>query len=142
MFEHTPDGFTLTLGAGFWLIITAIGYWKVFTKAGEAGWKGIIPIVNMYTRYKLVWSVPMFWVAFLLLAVSTITMTQHWPLVSALRGLAGLGFFIINVLSFHKLSKAFGHDVGFTAGLFLFEPIFALVLGFDGSRFTGRNAAE
>ena len=30
------------------LIITIIGMWKVFEKAGQEGWKSIIPFYNMY----------------------------------------------------------------------------------------------
>ena len=29
-----------------WYIILAIANWRIFTKAGEAGWKSIIPILN------------------------------------------------------------------------------------------------
>ena len=29
-----------------WYIILVIANWKIFTKAGEAGWKSIIPIYN------------------------------------------------------------------------------------------------
>ena len=30
------------------LVVTIIGMWKVFEKAGYAGWKSIIPFYNMY----------------------------------------------------------------------------------------------
>ena len=31
----------------FFLIITLVAYWRVFVKAGEPGWKAIIPIYNI-----------------------------------------------------------------------------------------------
>ena len=34
-----------------WYIILVIANWKIFTKAGEAGWKSIIPIYNSYVVY-------------------------------------------------------------------------------------------
>ena len=35
-------------------IVSIIGMWKMFTKAGEEGWKSIIPIYNMITLCKIV----------------------------------------------------------------------------------------
>ena len=34
-------------------ILAIIGSYKLFLKAGEKGWKAIIPILNEYTRFKL-----------------------------------------------------------------------------------------
>ena len=39
----------------------------------------------------------------------------------------------------YKLSKAFGHGVGFTVGLFFLRPIFLLILGFGGSVYLGKQ---
>ncbi|MCD8169035.1 MAG: DUF5684 domain-containing protein, partial [Clostridiales bacterium] len=33
-------------------------------KAGEAGWKSLIPFYNSYILYKLTWNTMMFWIAF------------------------------------------------------------------------------
>jgi hypothetical protein len=35
--------------------------WKIFEKAGEAGWKSIIPIYNVYIMYKIVGMKNWFW---------------------------------------------------------------------------------
>ena len=34
-------------------IVSIIGMWKMFTKAGEEGWKAIIPIYNAYILCKI-----------------------------------------------------------------------------------------
>lgn len=34
-------------------IIAIVGMWKLFTKAGEPGWKAIVPIYNSWTFLKL-----------------------------------------------------------------------------------------
>lgn len=36
-------------------VLHVIAYWKMFTKAGEKGWKSIIPIYNMYIAFKIAW---------------------------------------------------------------------------------------
>jgi len=39
-----------------------IGSWKIFEKAGEAGWKSLIPLYDYYIRIKISWNTGMFWV--------------------------------------------------------------------------------
>ena len=41
------------------LIIYILAYWMIFNKAGEPGWKALIPIYSTYTEYKLVWNAKM-----------------------------------------------------------------------------------
>jgi hypothetical protein len=36
----------------FLMLLTLIGYWKVFTKLGLHGWLGLIPFVNVYMIFK------------------------------------------------------------------------------------------
>ena len=38
-------------------IIFMIAAWNIFEKAGEAGWKAIIPIWNVYILYKITWGI-------------------------------------------------------------------------------------
>ena len=45
--------FILVIG---WYILQAVAYWKIFEKAGEPGWKAIIPFYNTYTQYKFTWN--------------------------------------------------------------------------------------
>lgn len=44
-----------------WYVLYVIGLWKMFEKAGEAGWKSIIPVYNIYIEYKICWQTNMFW---------------------------------------------------------------------------------
>ena len=55
-------GLVLIVFALAWYILQVVAYWKIFTKAGEAGWKSIIPVYNTYTPYKMTWSASMFWI--------------------------------------------------------------------------------
>lgn len=44
---------------------------------------------------------------------------------------------IVNIIAANKLSKAFGHGVGFTIGLFFLNPIFMLILAFSSDEYIG-----
>lgn len=120
-----------------WYILQVIAYWKVFTKAGEAGWKSIIPIYNIYTQYKISWNQPyMFWI-FVACIVAGVILTGIGGILAMVGSLVSFVGTIINVLATVKLSKAFGHGIGFAVGLFFLCPIFMLILGFGQSQYYG-----
>ena len=118
-----------------------IAWWKLFTKAGEAGWKSIIPVYSSYVFYKIVWQVKWFWITIGLSVLTSIinTMTQNGgntflSLVSIVIGIASI---VIYVLYCSKTAKAFGKGTGFTVGLVLLNPIFMLILAFGSAEYVG-----
>ncbi|MEW4413302.1 DUF5684 domain-containing protein [Clostridium sp. AN503] len=119
-----------------WYVIQAIALWRIFTKAGEAGWKSLIPFYNGYTQYKITWNTTMFWVGLAATIVGTF-MTNMDGAVSIIGGVIALAGYIVNIIGMHKLSLAFGHGVGFTLGLIFLNPIFILILGFSGDQYLG-----
>lgn len=78
------------LFAFIFYILQVIAYWKIFTKAGEEGWKSIIPIYNGYVQYRLTWDVQYFWVA-LGLAVGGGILNSFGGIVGVIGSLALLG---------------------------------------------------
>jgi Family of unknown function (DUF5684) len=83
--------------------------WKIFVKAGEEGWKSIIPIYSAIIMCKIVGK-PWWWI--LLLFV---------PIVN----------FVIAIWLTNLLSKSFGKSEGFTVGLLFLSFIFYPILAFD-----------
>ena len=45
-----------------YIILVIIACWKIFEKAGEPGWKSLIPIYNQYILYKVVGMKKWFWI--------------------------------------------------------------------------------
>lgn len=109
----------LSIGYVFALLLVAalmiVAMWKIFVKAGEEGWKAIIPFYNTYILYKITWGNGLY---FLLLLI---------PCVNV----------VIQIITSVKLAKAFGKGIGFTLGLIFLGPIFQLILGFDSSEYKG-----
>lgn len=103
----------------FWLVLAValiVAYWKIFTKAGEAGWKSLIPFYNTYLLFRIAgrngW-----W--FLALFV---------PLVNVI---------VLLILSI-DLAKHFGKSTVFgVVGLWIFSVVGYLILGFDKSTYVG-----
>lgn len=90
----------------------------MFEKAGEAGWKSIIPIYNIIILLKIVGR-------------------EWWWIVLMLIPIVGFVIWIIVALD---LAKVFGRGTGFAIGLIFLTPIFALILGFGSDTYEGTPA--
>ncbi len=44
---------TFAMIALVFLVVTIVGMWKIFTKAGEKGWKSLVPVYNSWTFLKM-----------------------------------------------------------------------------------------
>jgi hypothetical protein len=102
-------------------VLTTIGKWKTFEKAGKPGWAAIIPIYNTIVTIEIVGK-PMWWIAILLLVPCANIIFAIW---------------LVNLLA-----KSFGKSEGFTIGLILFPFIFYPILGFGSSTYLGPSAKE
>jgi hypothetical protein len=100
-----------------WIVMIVAG-WKVFEKAGEQGWKAIIPIYNYYVLLKIVGR-PWWWL-----------LLYFIPIVG----------FITLIIVANDASKSFGKGVGFTLGLIFLPFIFVPILGFGDARYVGPAA--
>lgn len=105
---------TLLLVAVFEIIVM----WKVFEKAGEAGWKAIIPIYNAVVLFK-------------------ISGLNPWLILLELVPIANL---IITIMLCIKLAKSFGKGGGFAVGLIFLNIIFMAILAFGSSTHQGVEA--
>ena len=100
------------------VILSIAGLWCIFVKAGEEGWKAIIPIWNTLILLKIVGR-------------------QWWWIILFLIPIVGL---ILWIIVANDLSKSFGRGVGTTIGLVLLAPIFTMIIGFGDSEYRGPAA--
>ena len=101
-------------------VLSIIAEWKIFTKAGEAGWKSIIPIYNAVVLFRIAGISPLWILGYL---------ASFIPVVGIFVA-AGITIYL-NI----SLGKAFGKSTGFIVGLVLLNTIFTLILGFDSSEY-------
>ena len=125
-----------------WWILQIIANWHIFTKAGEAGWKSLIPIYGDYVSYKIAWQTSYFWLNFilgiLLSYVSNANLNESMFL-SLIVILLKIALTVINIMYCVKLARAFGRGIGFAIGLILLQPIFLLILGFGSDQYYGAD---
>ena len=125
----------------FW-VLQIIAYWRIFTKAGEPGWKSIIPVYCTYVQYKITWKTSVFWLSLILAAAAAfcLQMGSESLVFSAIGFVLQLASMVIGFISFYKLSAAFGHGIGYAIGLLFLYPIFVLILGFGSSEYVGNSS--
>ena len=108
-------------------ILTIIANWVLFKKAGEKGWKSIIPIYNTVVLFKIAGISP-WWVLGYLAAI-----------IPVIGGLVVVG---ITIYAMINLAKAFGKGAGFTVGLILLNTIFIMILAFGSSEYQLNKTKE
>jgi len=133
-------GITSVLGIA-WTILQIIADWKIFTKAGEPGWKSLIPIYNVFIEYDISWNGMMGLVycvaVFCANVLSSLEPMENWKMILAIMLLVVA--LILHIMQSLKLARAFGKGTGFGICLILFGPIARLVLGFGSARYIGKE---
>lgn len=135
-------------------VLMVIANWKIFKKAGEPGWKSIIPVYNVYIMFKIVNMKNWFW---WLIAISlcgsimcsidgfnpnamTEAEIKAFDFAAHPMTIAALVIMLIAeiwgaVTYACRTSKVFGHGLGYTIGLIFLPNIFWLILAFDKSKY-------
>lgn len=97
------------------VLIVLASVWRVFTKAGKPGWFAIIPILNIITLLQIAGK-PVWWIILLLI-----------PFVN----------FVVLIVTYMGLAKAFGQGSAFGCLLIIFAPIMFPVLAFGPYEYQG-----
>ena len=136
---------TVSFSAAVSIAIQIIAYWRIFTKAGQKGWKCLVPVLSQYTAFKIAWKPSMFLAALIISAADVLFITlaslfaELTFILMWLIMLTSAAALIMYIAFTHKLSRAFRHGVGFTLGLLFLQPIFILVLAFGSSEYHGAD---
>jgi len=101
------------------IVFEIAAVWRIFVKAGDRGWKAIIPIWNTLIVLKIVGR-PWWWIFLYLI-----------PIV----------WWIVYIIVYYDLAKSFGKGVGFAVGVILLPFIFVPILGFGSSQYVEPYAA-
>ena len=119
--------------------------WFLFTKAGEKGWKALIPFYSDYVLFKLVWSGKIYLALLVGFGAAFVT-GFTFGLLSA-----GFGAFLAFVIAIvvasayalaslilqFKIARAFGQSNYFALGLYLLNPAFVAILAFGDCEYKG-----
>ena len=120
-------------------LLLVIAEWKLFTKAGEKGWKSLIPFYNIFVSHHIIgmshiWFILdiVFWVIEVLLEI--FEGTPVW-MEEVFFSVAIIVTIVSEILHIMKLCYCYTKSELFGIGLFVLPPVFSLILAFDGSEY-------
>ena len=116
-------------------LLTAIGYSKMYRKAGEAGWKAFIPVYHTYNNYKLSWNGKMFFLAAALYILLSVLGGAEALAIQLAVIAAGIALMVVTVKQNIKMAKLFGKGTGTGIALIFFPGITSLILGLGKAEF-------
>ena len=116
MMMNGPFAITINIISFIIAIATIIGWWKLFVKAGEPGWKAIVPFLNIYTYFR-------------------ITGRNGWTLLLMFIPIVNLYFWIRAAIEMaHRFGKSTLYGV---LALWLIPAIGAIDIGFGEAKYSG-----
>lgn len=132
------------------LVLSIIFLWKIFEKAGEKGWKALIPIYNTYILFKITWKTKYFWlilvfiIAMICSAFFGTLLLDSNPNNKAIGTITELicigscvGFVIIYINLLSYICYSFNKSRLYMLGLLFLNIIFLGILAFDKSEYVG-----
>ena len=116
-------------------LMYAIGYSKMYRKAGVAGWKAFIPVYSDYNNYKISWNGKFFFLSAALYILLTVLSGAEALAVQLAAAAAGIALIVVIVKQNVKMAKLFGKGAGTGIALMFFPGITSLILGMGKAEF-------
>ena len=118
-------------------LLVIIGWYKIFEKANEKGWKALIPIYNIYLLYKIFWKTKYFK---LLLIISFICIFPTYfiysqELFELLIFIATLNLLYHQIILSIRISRSFEKNIFWSLGIIFLPYLFIIILGFNKSKY-------
>ncbi len=111
------EGLTSTMSLFSFIIgiLMVVANWMLFAKAGEAGWKSLIPFYNAYIQFKIVYG-------------------NGWKFLLCLIPIVGS---IVSLVFYVRMAQVYGKGIGFGILNILFTPITMLIMAFGNAQYEG-----
>ncbi len=133
-------------------VLAIVAMWLLFEKAGEGGWKAIIPIYNLYTLFKLAWNEKTFWEVFICAVCMSIiyavlvnfgyNIGDFVIFLWVCNCLLGIWILIDIIVLCTQIAFAYGRGWGFAIGMVFLTLIFICILAFGKSKYVGNPSEE
>lgn len=98
----------------FFLFTIVVPMWKLYVKAGQPGWKMLIPIYNVYV-------------------MTEIAGLPRWTFLGIFVPILNL---IVIIIIWYHVSQRFGHGMGYALGSIFLPFIFLPIIGYGDSVYT------
>ena len=127
------------------VILTYCIRWFIFVKAGQKGWKALIPFYSDYITYKIAWDGRIY-LATLIASIASTVLGSIFGLIAPALGMffsivlstvATAAKAIADLILNFKLARAFGKNDYFFVGLYFLNNVFTAILAFGECEYQG-----
>lgn len=127
------------------VILTYCIRWFIFVKAGQKGWKALIPFYSDYITYKIAWDGRIY-LATLIASIASTVLGSIFGLIAPALGMffsivlstvATAAKAIADLILNFKLARAFGKSDYFFVGLYFLNNVFTAILAFGECEYQG-----
>ena len=127
------------------VILTYCIRWFLFAKAGQKGWKALIPFYSDYITYKIAWDGRIY-LATLIASIASSLLGSIFGLIHPALGMffsiilstvATAAKAIADLILNFKLARAFGKNDYFFIGLYFLNNVFTAILAFGDCEYQG-----
>lgn len=137
--------FTSLLGVIFTVIAAAVyallvvAEWRILEKAGEQGWKALIPFYNIFVSHHIIGMSHIWFILDILFWLGEVAteMVDNVPwLIDDSFLIAAAVFTIISeVVHVNKLCNCFRKGTAFKIGMILLPPLFTMIIAFSDAKY-------
>ncbi len=120
--------------------ILVISEWRILEKAGEKGWKSLIPFYNLFLSHHIA-GMPHIWFILEVIFWFTELILELVPAVpDPIEIICGIVIAIFTLISeiihLNLLCDRFGKGIGFKIGMFILPEVFMPIIAFGSSVYT------
>lgn len=122
-------------------ILEIVAMWRIFKKAGRHGWASIIPIYNLVVLFNVAgmsgwWTLAVFGFGFVNTLAQNIINQGDQVSGSVLLIISWICSIILYCYLYSRIAKGFKKGFWFTIGLIFLNPLFMMILGLGGSKYS------
>lgn len=139
---NIKTGDMISIGRILCFFISALGYRKIFQKAGEAGWKAFIPYYNDFVCFKFAWNTKPFFITLLASLLIYFLPGSDYLITGLLIWLCMIIDLIFCIKLDIRVVKSFGKSKWWGVMLFVFPFIISPVLGFGKAEYIGNTTIK
>ena len=122
------------------LVLIVISEWKILEKAGEKGWKALIPFYDLFLSHHIVGMKHIWFILEMIIWVieTFIAAVLPFPKWFEIAFLIFTTVFTLlsEVIHINKMCNCFGKGIAFKIGMFFVPYVFPMILAFGPAEYT------
>ena len=140
--ENMNTADMISMGRIFCFVVSALGYCKIFQKAGEAEWKAFIPYYSDFVCFKFAWKSKLFLIVLISSLLIYFLPGSDYLISGLLIWVCMIIELVINIKLDIRVAKSFGKSKGWGIMLFFFPFIISLILGYGKAEYIGNTTIK